>query len=106
MYDLLQNDAYKYPDIYVCTYDFYGCDDEDLLENCTHSAQSTEGGNSTAVFNPFGDDRQELDVGVLHTGQVIPACFFSIFVSGGQRLSTWRPAKLTGDLPTLLNQFY
>ncbi|CAN0488158.1 unnamed protein product, partial [Scytosiphon promiscuus] len=39
----LQNDGYKYPDIYVCTYDFYGCDDESLLEDCTRSAQSTEG---------------------------------------------------------------
>ena len=85
---VLQNDVYKYPDIYVCTYDFYGCDDESLLENCTRSAQSTEGGNSTAVFNPTMDDRQELEVGVVHTGQVITACF-SLFtpVVSGYRLS-------------------
>lgn len=72
---LPQNDAYKYPDIYVCTYNFYGCDDDSLLENCTRSAHSTEGGNSTAIFNKDGDDRQELEVGVLHTGQVTPPCF-------------------------------
>lgn len=84
----LSNDGYKYPDIYVCTYDFYGCDDESLLEDCTRSAQSTEGGNSTAVFNPFGDDRQELEVGVLHTGQrgwCVSFAASEIAISDGER---------------------
>lgn len=65
-----QNNVYKYPDIYVCLYNFYGCDNQELEEDCVRSAQITEGGNSTAVFNQNGDDEQDLHVDAFLTDEV------------------------------------
>lgn len=60
-----QNDVYRYPDIYVCLYDLRGCDEQHLEEECSRSAQSTQGGESTAVFNPTGVHEQEVRVDVI-----------------------------------------
>lgn len=65
-----QNDVYKYPDIYVCLYNFFGCDEMELEGDCMGSAQSTEGGRSTAVFNMNKDDEQELEVDAFLTEEV------------------------------------
>lgn len=67
---LPQNDVYKYPDIYVCLYDFFGCDTMELEGGCMGSAQSTEGGRSKAVFNMDRDDEQELRVDAFLTEEV------------------------------------
>ncbi|CAM9308303.1 unnamed protein product, partial [Laminaria digitata] len=85
---VLSNHAYKYPDIYVCLYDFYGCDEEELEEGCVRSAQRTEGGISAAVYNPNMDDEQELKTDAFLTDEVIPAC--SSVGAGGQR---WHRAR-------------
>lgn len=66
----LQNDVYKYPDIYVCLYDFYGCDDLELEGDCMGSFQSTEGGKSNAVFNLNRDNEQDLQVDAFLTEEV------------------------------------
>ncbi|CAM9286399.1 unnamed protein product [Ectocarpus sp. 4 AP-2014] len=57
---VLSNNVYRYPDTYVCLYNFFGCDDMDLEEFCASSVFDTEGGSSTAVFNPGGDLEQEI----------------------------------------------
>lgn len=69
-FDPPQNGVYKYPDIYVCLYDFFGCDKMELEGDCMGSAQSTEGGRSTAVFNLNRDDEQELEVNAFLTEEV------------------------------------
>lgn len=57
-----QNVVYKYPDIWVCPYEQYGCDNIELEEECVDSAWMTEGGVPDAVFYP----REKLN----HTHQV------------------------------------
>lgn len=57
---MLQDDLYKYPDVYVCLYDFFGCDSLGLEEDCMSSANSTEGGLTTATFNPGQDNEQRI----------------------------------------------
>lgn len=44
----------------MCLYNFFGCDEMDLEEFCVSSVFDTEGGSSTAVFNPGGDLEQEI----------------------------------------------
>ncbi|CAB1115040.1 unnamed protein product [Ectocarpus sp. CCAP 1310/34] len=57
---VLSNSVYKYPDTYVCLTYFFGCDDLDLEEGCASSIFDTEGGSSSAVFNPGGEMEQEI----------------------------------------------
>ncbi|CAM9511484.1 unnamed protein product, partial [Ectocarpus fasciculatus] len=57
---VLSNNVYRYPDTYVCLYNYFGCDDMDLEEFCVSSVFDTEGGRSSAVFNPGGDLEQEI----------------------------------------------
>eukprot|EP00904_Undaria_pinnatifida_P000566 jgi/Undpi1/1050/HiC_scaffold_10.g04513.m1 len=84
----LSNNVYKYPDIYVCLYNFYGCDNQELEEDCVRSAQITEGGNSTAVFNQNGDDEQDLHVDAFLTdekGWCVEFAASEIIISEGER---------------------
>lgn len=55
-----QKDAYKYPEVYVCLYEFYGCDLQEDEDDCVYSSSTTQGGPTTATFNP-GEDN-ELDI--------------------------------------------
>eukprot|EP00904_Undaria_pinnatifida_P008172 jgi/Undpi1/4485/HiC_scaffold_17.g07839.m1 len=85
---VLSNDVYKYPDIYVCLYDFYGCDDFELEGDCMGSFQSTEGGNSNAIFNLNRDNEQDLQVDALLTeerGWCVTFAASEIVVSEGER---------------------
>lgn len=47
-----QNVVYKYPDMWVCLYNNYGCDEWELEEECADSAWMTEGGAPYAAFYP------------------------------------------------------
>ncbi|CAN0175933.1 unnamed protein product, partial [Scytosiphon promiscuus] len=58
---VLSNQLYRYPDVYVCLYDYFGCDEMDLEEECVFTAFDTQGARRTrAVFNPDGDTEQEI----------------------------------------------
>lgn len=57
---MLQDDPYKYPDVFVCLYDYYGCDAPELEKDCMFSADSTEGGLTNAIFNPGKDNEQDI----------------------------------------------
>ena len=59
---LVKNKVYAYPDMWVCLYNTYGCDTQDLEEECLDSSTTTEGGNASAVFYPGGDYEQEVPV--------------------------------------------
>ncbi|CBN78260.1 hypothetical protein Esi_0005_0114 [Ectocarpus siliculosus] len=48
----LTNVVYKYPDLWICPYVNYGCDEWELEEECVDSAWMTEGGKPDAVFYP------------------------------------------------------
>lgn len=61
---------YKYPDVHVCLYKFYGCDSLELEEDCTASALKMNGGFTTATFNPNGDDEQEISSSAFLTEEV------------------------------------
>ena len=67
---LRQNDLYKYPDIYVCLYNFYGCDTMGLEPDCMYSYNQTEGGRANATFNPGGDEEQDIATNALLTESV------------------------------------
>ena len=54
-----QNDIYLYPDLWVCLYDTYGCDDQAYEEQCVDSIFDTEGGSTRARYRP-GDDNETL----------------------------------------------
>ncbi|CAN0113861.1 unnamed protein product, partial [Ascophyllum nodosum] len=56
----LSNDLYKYPDIYVCLYNFYGCDQMELEPDCMYSYNQTEGARTKATFNPGGEKEQDI----------------------------------------------
>lgn len=47
-----QNQVYKYPDIWICPYYQYGCDSQELEQECIDSAWMTEAGAPDAVFYP------------------------------------------------------
>lgn len=49
---LAQNVVYQFPDVWVCLYDQYGCDTEDLEPECVSSAWNTEGGPPDSIFYP------------------------------------------------------
>lgn len=49
---LVQNIVYRFPDVWVCLYDQYGCDTEALEPECVSSAWNTEGGAPDAIFYP------------------------------------------------------
>ena len=68
---LVKNKVYAYPDMWVCLYDTYGCDTQDLEDECLDSAKTTEGGNASAVFYP-GEEiyQQEVPVVVKLTEKV------------------------------------
>ena len=56
---------YEYPDVWVCLFDTYGCDEQGLEEECANSSSLIEGLAPTAVFYPNDDDptdyrRQEI----------------------------------------------
>ncbi|CAM9165602.1 unnamed protein product, partial [Hapterophycus canaliculatus] len=61
------NQLYKYPDIDVCFYESYGCDDEDTAEECMDSAFGTAAGHTSAVFNPDGETKQEIVTRAMYT---------------------------------------
>lgn len=60
LFTLLQNTVYAYPDIWVCLYESYGCDQQELEPECVRSANQTQGGNSSAVFYPGGEYEQRV----------------------------------------------
>ncbi|CAN0252419.1 unnamed protein product [Ascophyllum nodosum] len=56
----ISNDLYRYPDIYVCLYNFFGCDQMELEPSCVASHNQTEGARTKATFNPGGDTEQDI----------------------------------------------
>lgn len=48
----IQNELYKYPDVYVCLYNYYGSDTLEQEEDCIYSVNDTEGGMPSAILNP------------------------------------------------------
>ncbi|CAM9812689.1 unnamed protein product [Ectocarpus sp. 4 AP-2014] len=49
---VMTSEVYKYPDLWICLYNNYGCDEWELEEECVDSAWMTEGGVPDAVFYP------------------------------------------------------
>ncbi|CAM9249798.1 unnamed protein product, partial [Ectocarpus sp. 8 AP-2014] len=49
---VLTNEVYKFPDLWICLFVNYGCDEWELEEECVDSAWMTEGGVPNAVFYP------------------------------------------------------
>lgn len=47
-----QNEVYEYPDLWVCLFNTYGCDDIDYEEKCVMSVNDTEGGFTRARYRP------------------------------------------------------
>ena len=68
----MKNTVYTYPDVWVCMYDTYGCDD--LEKMCIDSSSSTEGGNTGAVFHPGGEYEQQILVAGILTHSVSMLC--------------------------------
>lgn len=68
---LLQDELYKFPDVYVCLYNFYGCDAQDQEEDCLYSALEVEGRNSSAEYYKTFFDNQTLDVFPLDQDRVL-----------------------------------
>ncbi|CAM9202476.1 unnamed protein product [Ectocarpus sp. 8 AP-2014] len=60
----LSNTVFEYPDIWVCLYVNYGCDEWELENECMTSAAAnmTGWGNSSAVYYPDGEYEQEIHV--------------------------------------------
>eukprot|EP00904_Undaria_pinnatifida_P008146 jgi/Undpi1/4461/HiC_scaffold_17.g07815.m1 len=61
----MEDEVYEYPDVWVCLFDTYGCDEQGLEEECANSSSLIEGLAPTAVFYPNDDDptdyrRQEI----------------------------------------------
>lgn len=55
-----QNVVFPYPDVWVCLYVNYGCDEWELEEDCMRSSNATQGGATGAVFYPGGEYEQEI----------------------------------------------
>ena len=52
-----QDEIYTYPDVWVCLYDNYGCDNSESERQCVMSIFDTEGGPTRATYRP-GDDHE------------------------------------------------
>lgn len=69
-----QNTVYKYPDLWVCPYNQYGCDDTSLELGCVNSAWETEGGVPDAIFYPsdgtdqVATDQLQIEANTIDTG--------------------------------------
>lgn len=48
----MQNVVYAYPDLWVCPYNKYGCDNWEFESECAKSVFETEGGEPYAAFYP------------------------------------------------------
>lgn len=70
--DSRQNTPYKYPDIYVCPRELFGCDREDLEQSCSASYNQTDGGITEAMFTQRGKSTQEIAVEIIYTETVSP----------------------------------
>ncbi|CAM9868828.1 unnamed protein product [Ectocarpus sp. 13 AM-2016] len=58
----LSNVVYTYPDLWVCPYNQYGCDDITLELGCVESSWETEAGPPSAIFyNSEGTDQNTTD---------------------------------------------
>ncbi|CAM9877840.1 unnamed protein product, partial [Ectocarpus sp. 12 AP-2014] len=58
----LSNVVYTYPDLWVCPYNQYGCDDITLELGCVESSWETEAGPPNAIFyNSEGTDQNTTD---------------------------------------------
>ncbi|CAN0425767.1 unnamed protein product, partial [Ectocarpus sp. 8 AP-2014] len=58
----LSNVVYTYPDLWVCPYNQYGCDDITLELGCVESSWETEAGPPSAIFyNSEGTDQNATD---------------------------------------------
>lgn len=57
---VLSNDVYAYPDTWLCLYNDFGCDAQDLEEECLDTSVMTEGGQSSAIFYPGGEFEQNV----------------------------------------------
>lgn len=77
----------------MCLYNFYGCDDQELEESCMRSAQGTEGGHSTAVFNQNGDNEQDVRVDAILTHDVRPPLVPIYALEGSAVVGRKRTAK-------------
>lgn len=66
----MQNRVYRYPDVWVCLYDFYGCDSQPFEEKCIRSIHATEGGKTRARYHPNGANHQELKIAPVLTDKV------------------------------------
>ena len=54
-----KNTVYRYPDIWVCLYNTYGCDSQDLEEECFNSATLTEGEGANVMIYPGDLDHEQ-----------------------------------------------
>ena len=51
---------YTYPDVWVCLYNVFGCDKQELEQQCLDSSELTDGDRAKATFYPGGELEQEI----------------------------------------------
>lgn len=51
---------YTYPDVWVCLYNTFGCDEQGVEKQCVESAELTDGGNAKATFHLGGEFEQTI----------------------------------------------
>lgn len=61
---------YRYPDVWMCLYDYYGCDEKELEKQCVASANRTEGGPVRAIYHPGGEHEQNIPTYYTKTNMV------------------------------------
>lgn len=71
----MKNTVYAYPDVWVCLYDTYGCDEQHLEQECLDSSKMTEWGKPSAVFYGGGEHEQEVPVVVGLKVSTLASCF-------------------------------
>lgn len=74
-----QGEGYKYPDVWVCLYESHGCDAKENEDDCVYSSSTTQGGFTTATFNPDCDDEQEIAASAVLTDDVCSYLLYFIF---------------------------
>ena len=57
----LQNEGYQYPDVMVCPYKGFGCDQQKDEGNCVYSSNTTHG-ETKGTFNPGLDEELDIDL--------------------------------------------
>lgn len=56
--------------MWVCLYNVFGCDKQELEQQCLDSSELTDGGRAKATFHPGGEFEQEIPAVGIETDSV------------------------------------